>query len=1175
MELPVRLYHGLQPSRQPLQESTGNVQHSHLSYAQQLELLSSGISPSIPTPPILPTQPLGSTYGPPVYTRLQQRHQLQLEGRKRRSSINPIWLSPEFQAYRKRQADKDDKSDQKWPDVLEDAFLDALLLIPKMGRKKYTMKQTQYGRNMLIGEYLWISYCQSLPPGVEPDPDLWRQRKQVSSHIQVLKNFFQHHRCFHFFFSGRERKEDKNKESVESVSLKNNLVLVALSEGRLPDERPNYEYFSQILAMNGQVVVRPKRCWIFVSNPDVVVRDDGSGYMAATGAKLDTAEYPHLVLNHEREKWAKEEQQIVKGAMLHEFTKEMHQVESSTVRELSKEWETDFPDLYRTLESIVAVDPQLDIMHMHSVLQLKEKRRFPSQSDLNSWIEINIEQPHLLSHRWKVHTQLVRPPELSYSQDNPTPELFYETTAEIAIPYQHRAGCEGLRSGGRDQCDCVSQRCQRDWVTVPFPADVWACTLSNCVEYPAHPFSGIDRRGKRGRVAVKKEDDDGAGARAQLSAQPTQMGLVPKIAMLQEIWSCPPEVPYERNTAYGGGGSEGQGGGDASNGQRWTRRAVILWTFETVHSMDGDTKLSTAKNGRTNWRFLTVLDPNSAYHHQHALVGSQSAGASRARSLSGASSLASSVFTGPSVPRDTVMSPSPAYQQQLYANMSENFAAVWDTAGGGLGSLSNAAAQAAYDAHVMAQSAQRSGAGAGATAGFGLLDSFGPHAGLATPPPSASLTSSFAHSFDGASGTGAADQLANYMAAAHATTAGMDTDPRTLGCLADVTDPFLTGASSATYDVGAAYDDQHHGLPTWDTSNITGINTTGPWSAGYVAAGGASHGGGGSVLDWPQPTTLGSNGGGGVKSNTPDDEREQQHWIAHGHGHEHGQQPPPLQILNAGSRRGSDDVQEQHWAAGVDDGSGLWTPATSTNTHAPTALDTAHEQQWKAAGVPGDEYGAHHDWVRIQPSASELSQDWEEVTAQHQHHLHQQQQQQQQQEMAIALMHHQSPPPPPPQQQQQQQQQQQRLQQSRKHGRSDSLDGACEYAFPAPPMPKLKHRGSAPSQPQSRSQSPPPPPPPLPAPPPAVTAALINSSGLASLQLQQQQQQDQHQHQSSIGNGGNGGSNNNNSSIPAAVGLGEEVKTTATPPPPPPPLPSSTPPPFSFVGGSAGGKGVF
>lgn len=72
-------------------------------------------------------------------------------------------------------------------------LLVALLLIPHMGRKKYGMNQKQCGRNMLITDYLWIAYCESLPPGILPDPKMKRHRKQVSSHIQVLKGFFRHH----------------------------------------------------------------------------------------------------------------------------------------------------------------------------------------------------------------------------------------------------------------------------------------------------------------------------------------------------------------------------------------------------------------------------------------------------------------------------------------------------------------------------------------------------------------------------------------------------------------------------------------------------------------------------------------------------------------------------------------------------------------------------------------------------------------------------------------------------------------------------------------------------------------------------------------------------------------------------------------------------------------------
>ncbi len=54
-------------------------------------------------------------------------------------------------------------------------------------------KTKPYGRNELIAEYIWLAYLQKLPPGAIPDPTMKRNRKQVSSHIQVLKGFFKHH----------------------------------------------------------------------------------------------------------------------------------------------------------------------------------------------------------------------------------------------------------------------------------------------------------------------------------------------------------------------------------------------------------------------------------------------------------------------------------------------------------------------------------------------------------------------------------------------------------------------------------------------------------------------------------------------------------------------------------------------------------------------------------------------------------------------------------------------------------------------------------------------------------------------------------------------------------------------------------------------------------------------
>lgn len=67
------------------------------------------------------------------------------------------------------------------------------MVIPKMGRRKFSLNGKPHGRNELISLYLWIAYCDSLPPGVKPDPTMQRTRKQVSSHIQVLKGFLRTH----------------------------------------------------------------------------------------------------------------------------------------------------------------------------------------------------------------------------------------------------------------------------------------------------------------------------------------------------------------------------------------------------------------------------------------------------------------------------------------------------------------------------------------------------------------------------------------------------------------------------------------------------------------------------------------------------------------------------------------------------------------------------------------------------------------------------------------------------------------------------------------------------------------------------------------------------------------------------------------------------------------------
>jgi len=125
--------HGSSASRQPLEEATGNAQHNHLramvrasSYGQRAESVYS-IPPSMPTPPFFPGQSLDFNYGVSQYSRLQQQQHAQ-SGRMGLGR-NPFWLSPQFQGYRKRQAERDDKSGQKWPEMLEEAFLDGMELL--------------------------------------------------------------------------------------------------------------------------------------------------------------------------------------------------------------------------------------------------------------------------------------------------------------------------------------------------------------------------------------------------------------------------------------------------------------------------------------------------------------------------------------------------------------------------------------------------------------------------------------------------------------------------------------------------------------------------------------------------------------------------------------------------------------------------------------------------------------------------------------------------------------------------------------------------------------------------------------------------------------------------------------------------------------------------------------
>lgn len=80
----------------------------------------------------------------------------------------------QYRARQRRDASADE--DSVWPEELEGVFMEAIQKIPPIGRKKLNMEGKPHGRNELIADYIFKVTGKK------------RTRKQVSSHIQVLKN---------------------------------------------------------------------------------------------------------------------------------------------------------------------------------------------------------------------------------------------------------------------------------------------------------------------------------------------------------------------------------------------------------------------------------------------------------------------------------------------------------------------------------------------------------------------------------------------------------------------------------------------------------------------------------------------------------------------------------------------------------------------------------------------------------------------------------------------------------------------------------------------------------------------------------------------------------------------------------------------------------------------------
>lgn len=482
------------------------------------------------------------------------------------------------------------------------------------------------------------------------------------------------------------------KENTDTRPLKCDPVLTALEKGQLPTVRPNYEYFRQLLAMKEKVQLRPSTCWIYVANkylrdqPSSAIpptSSDGSlllkeetksiggikmeerdllapGYTLAnsnSNAVLNTwhtkkgllfsSEFPHrYAFNNPSSNdgaespWAPREREVrnIRQTLLHEYTFHLKQTESSSAREVLDEWATEHKELHDMLQSVIdqhdlhnahalPAGRLCDIFHVDVTLDVHRVHCLPEGTSFEWPFKINVDQPGLQGHDWRVRTFLDRPVELARHKSVKRRNGMVMTRDEDNLMNEmtHVRGC----NDDNPQCACRNRHRGPVWL-VPIPVNTWAESLDMCAQFPRY-------------LVPKKQDSSRKKAEEDMpeSETVTQMDLMKATAMFQELWSSAPPTP--------GMGEQ----------QSWTRRAVICWTFNTIHFFDKDKNLCETP-AQTTWRFLSAVDPLSQAHQERIYL------------------------PGTAKNDNSNMSPAPAYQQLLNTQMTDNLNSSWNMSAAGV-----------------------------------------------------------------------------------------------------------------------------------------------------------------------------------------------------------------------------------------------------------------------------------------------------------------------------------------------------------------------------------------------------------------------------------------------------------------------------------------------------------